>query len=221
LGPVFGGHDPGVCAWAVHAVALAQTGRAREASASMQRAIEIAGTLNHPNSLCHALQNASVVAQLNGEHAALEEIVQRMLELAERYNLPPQRAHAKFMTAWLRTRRGEIDAATMAEEVSRPMAMGPLYRYYAALLAETCHSAGLYDHALDTVDSALASVTERGVGLAVPELHRVRALCLDCRRAGDPEARRSMDEAIAIARLQGASIFERKAREGLETLAPS
>jgi len=221
MGPIFGGHDPGVCAFAVQSINLALRGRGPEALAAGNRAIELAGELNHPNSMCHALQNMTFVVRLLGDDAGLERLSHRMLEMAERYNFPPQRAHAKFMIAWLRARRGELDVDSMVQDFSKAIVMGPMYRYYAALLAEICVESGHYDLALQTLEAAIASVAEPGVGFFVPELHRVKGVCLERRRPGDPDARRCMETAVAVARQQGATLFERGALRDLESLAAS
>jgi class 3 adenylate cyclase/tetratricopeptide (TPR) repeat protein len=218
LGPVFGGHDPGVCAFACHSVALALQGRPGESRQCCDQAVKLAEALNNPNSICHSLQNGMFQAQLLGDEERLGAMSQRLLEIAERYNLPPQRAHARLLGAWLRARRSEVGAADMIGELSTAMSMGPMYRYYAALVADICERAGMYDEALRTLEPALASVTEHGVGVFVSELHRLRGLCLAHRDAKDPEARRALGTALEVARTQGATLLERRAAQSLAAL---
>jgi tetratricopeptide (TPR) repeat protein len=220
MGPIFGGHDPGVCAFAVQAINLTLRGRSAEALAAADRALELAGELNQPSSICHALQNMTFVVRLLGDDARLEQFANRMIELAERYNMPPQRAHAKFLIAWLRARRGEVDVDSMVQEFSKAIVMGPMYRYYAALLAEICVGSGHYDLALQTLEAAIASVAEPGVGFFVSELHRLKGVCLERRSPGDAAARRCIETAVQIARQQGATLLERDALRELESLAP-
>jgi tetratricopeptide (TPR) repeat protein len=220
LGPVFGGHDPGVCAFAVRAVALALAGRTQEARESGDRAVKLAEALNHPNSVCHSLQNVMIMAQVIGDEPLLGALCQRLLDLAERYNLPPQRAHARILDAWLRARNGQFDAAEV-RELSGAMAMGPMFRCYAALVADACERAGDYDRALTILKSALDSVTEPGVGLFVPELHRLKGVCLARRDRGDPEAALALKTALEVARKQGATSFERRAAESIAAMSPS
>jgi len=216
MGLVFGGHDPGVCAYSVQSMALALRGRDREARECGSRAVALAEELSHPTSISHALLNMTMMHQVLGDDSALESSAGRLLELAERYNFPPQLAHAKFMNSWLRARRGELEAPSMVEEFSKAMAMGPFYRYYAALLAELCVQSGHHEKALETLGPALESVTEPGVGLFVSELHRLHAHCLKCRGSDLVSARRAMETAIDVARRQGVSVFERRAKEELE-----
>ena len=215
MGRVFGGHDPGVCAHSVNSMGHALNGRAEEARAGAVRALAIAEELGQPASVCHALHNETMMHQVLGDEAALERTATRQLEIAERYNFPPHRAHARFMIAWLRVRRGEIAVPATVEEFSKAMALGPFYRYYAALLAEICVESGHHEKALETLGPALASVAEPGVGLFVSELHRVHARCLKCTNADPASARRAMEAALEVARRQGVAFFERRAQEEL------
>ena len=219
LGPVFGGHDPGVCAFACQATALALSERPRESVDCSNRGWELAEALNNPSSICHSLQNSMIAAQLLGDEARLGALGERLLDIAERYNLPPQRAHARLLQAWLRARNGQIDAADVVRELSSAMALGPMYRYYAVLVADTCVRAGMHDQALQTLEPALATVTEHGVGLFVSELHRLKGVCLAHRDRGDPQARASLATALEVARTQGATLLERRVSESLDALA--
>lgn len=219
LGPVFGGHDPGVCAFACLSNGLALAARAEESIECSDRALALAEELNHPNSHCHALQNSMIGAQLVGDETRLAALGQRLLDIAERYNLPPQRAHARLLDAWRRAHNGQLEAAEVVRELSSAMALGPMYRYYAVLVADVCERAGMYDQALQTLDPALATVTEPGVGLFVSELHRLKGVCLARRDRSDPQARHSLETALEVARTQGSPLLERRAVESLAEVA--
>ena len=100
MGPVFGGHDPGVCAHCIQAMSLRLAGFFGRAKKSNDDALSLAEILEHPHSLAHALQNAALAHQIAGDHEALEPVAQRAIELAERYNFPPQRSHALLLAGW-------------------------------------------------------------------------------------------------------------------------
>ncbi len=100
----------------------------------------------------------------------------------------------------------------MEAEFPRASAIGPLYRYYAAILADARERAGRADDALELVRWALGTVTEPGVGMFVPELHRLQGVCLLRLGAGHAdEAMRSLQTALDVAKQQGAALFELRA----------
>jgi class 3 adenylate cyclase/predicted ATPase len=211
MGPVFGGHDPGVCAYAVHHIALTLAGRPAEARRCSERARALAEQLRHPNSMVHALMNELFSAQMRHEYESVTESSQRLLALADKYNLPPARAHALFLAGWVQACVNDFDAGVtlMEAEYPRASAMGPFFRYYAVLLAEARAKAGRFADALALVRSAIATITEPGVGLHVSELYRLEGLCLlqaDASRAD--EAMRSLQTSLEIARQQGALLLE-------------
>ena len=219
MGPVFGGHDPGVCAFTVSSLALSQTGRHAEARQRIEQGLSLAEELKHPNSKAHALQAALLIAQLRADHRAVGEYWQRLLEVAEKYNLPPQRTHAVLMSGWERAFTTDLDAgvSVMEAEFPRASAIGLFFRYYAALLAEGRERAGRFADALTVLRPVLESVTEPGVGFYVSELYRLQGTCLLQLADGShvDEAMRSLRMAVDIARQQGATLLELKAAMSL------
>lgn len=70
LGHAFGGHDPGVCAYAVRANALQLAGDRERAQDSLMQGLALAESLDHPNTLAHALHNLGISLQLAGDRDA-------------------------------------------------------------------------------------------------------------------------------------------------------
>jgi class 3 adenylate cyclase/predicted ATPase len=214
MGPVFGGHDPGVCAHAVRAMVLCFSGQTAEARQFANKGVLLAETLGHPHNVGFALQNVLVMHQTLGDRETVNRMAQRLRDLAEKYNFPPMRAHALMVSGWACTFGTGRDAglAMMEAEYPRASAIGPLYRYYAAMLAEARARAGRIADALELVQWALGTLTEPGVGMLVPELHRLQGVCL-LRLGADhaDEAMRSLHTALEVARQQGAALFELRA----------
>src|SRR4029077_14895917 len=100
LGQAFGGQDPGGCAHVVRAGALRLSGDALGARASAGQGVALAETLSHPNTLGHALQNASMCHQLGGERDAALTDADRPAELAEKFALLPWRASSLVLKGW-------------------------------------------------------------------------------------------------------------------------
>ncbi len=218
MGPVFGGHDPGVCAYCIVAMSLAVMGRNAASVPLLERAIALSEELGHANSRAHALQNALIIQQLAHDCPVVGRYAQRAIDLADKYNLTPQRAHATMLSGWALAMAGDVDAgvAAMEAEYPRASAVGPFFRYYAALLAEGMEKAGRFADALAVLRPALATVTEPGVGVFVSELYRLQGLCLLGVDGGNGgEAMHSLRTAIAVAKQQGAALLELRAAVSL------
>ncbi|MBS0326683.1 MAG: AAA family ATPase [Proteobacteria bacterium] len=211
MGPVFGGHDPGVCAHVIRCMASSACARHVEARSSAEASVALALELRHPNSHVHALISRIVGAQLRHDCVGVESDIRSLLELADRYDLPPPRAHALFMAGWLQAQTGDFDAglAQMEAEYPRASAMGPFFRYYAALLAEARERCGRFDDALALVQSSIATTTEAGVGVHVSELYRLQGVCLlAIDRSHRDEGLQSLQAGVDIAKRNGATTLE-------------
>ena len=222
MGPVFGGHDPGVCAHGVRAIALSLQGRHADAKPYVEQALALAEELKHPSSQAHALVNVIVCAQIGGDHQATDQYAQRLIALAERYNLPPVRAHALFISGWVRAFAGDLGAGmtVMEAEFPRASTIGPLFRYYAALLAEGREQSGRVPDALGVLRGALETITEPGVGFYISELYRLQGVCLlRAGRSNADEAMRSLRMAVDIAKQQRATLLELRAAVSLARAA--
>jgi predicted ATPase len=224
MGSVFGGHDPGVCAHCVQAMTLSLSGMVGQAKTCLEHALSLAETLKHPHTLAHALQNAGLAYQIAGDYEALERTAQLAVELADKYNFPPQRAHALMLSGWLQAvgQDSEQGLELMEIEFTRAAAIGPLFRFYAALLAEARLKFGKVTDALAVLKWALDTVIEPGVGLYVPELYRLQGMCLLRLDSGNKEdAMASLQMAGDIAKQQNALLFQLKAAVSMAAAADS
>jgi class 3 adenylate cyclase/tetratricopeptide (TPR) repeat protein len=218
MGPVFGGHDPGVCANSVRSMVLCFAGQTVQAREFADKGLSLAETLGHPHTLCFALMNTLATHQTLGDRETVRRLGPRLAELAQKYNFPPMRAHALLVSAWARATGTDIGEglAIMEAEYPRASAIGPLYRYYAAILADVRQQAGRTDDALTLVQWALGTVTEPGVGMYVPELHRLHGVCL-LNLGADDEGRRALQTALDVAKQQEATLFQLKAALSMAT----
>jgi tetratricopeptide (TPR) repeat protein len=222
LGQAFGGHDPGVCAHVVRAGALRLSGDALGARASAGQGVALAETLSHPNTLGHALHNASMCHQLGGEREAALTAAHRAAELAEKFALLPWRASSLVLKGWATAvGAGVAEAARLIDgEIDKATAAGPVPQYYLGLAAEVLLAAGRPADGLAHLDRAIATVDEPGVGFYLPEIYRLRGECLlALGRDRKEEARQAFATARDVARQQGAVIFERRAETSLAEVA--
>jgi predicted ATPase len=134
-----------------------------------------------------------------------------MLELADKFDLPAQRSIATFMSAWASACGDHLDTGlqAMESEFGRVVVMGPLPVFYTGLLASVTLAAGQAAKALELLDNVLKTVREPGVGMYVPEIHRLRGECLLRLGGGNfDQAIREFETAIAAAKRQHARAFQ-------------
>ena len=214
LAAEFGGHDAGVCAHTVVGLALAQLGRRREATASIEQALALAKTLNQPNSLAFGYMNAMAACQIVGDGSAVLRFAGDMIEIADKYNLPPQKPMAAFMAAWARARGGDLAGGLQAMEAEFPRVSisGPIPQHYLGMLASVRLEAGQAARALEQLDAFLDTVKESDAVFYLPEIHRLRGECLlriDASRFD--EALRALEAAMTLAKKHQAQLFHLRA----------
>jgi hypothetical protein len=128
LGILFGGHDPGVCAHGVSALALQMKGEAGKAAPVVARMIELGEALDHPNSLAHALYEWGLVSQIADDRPATREAALRLAALAEKFRLLPYGPASAIWVAWADANKtGFKDAAQVIDaEIEHAISTGPI-----------------------------------------------------------------------------------------------
>jgi class 3 adenylate cyclase/tetratricopeptide (TPR) repeat protein len=210
LSAEFGGHDPGVCAYTVLGCGLAQFGSRQKAKDSIERGVALGETLKNPSSLAFACMNGMTGYQIIGDRSAVARLAQQMLQVADRFNLPPQRSIAIFMLGWISASAGDLAGGLQAMEAEYPRVSvtGPLPPFYAGLISEIRLQDGQIARALEPLDGSLLTIKEPGVGFFLPEIHRLRGNCLLRLDPGNfDEAVGEFEAAIGIARQQQARVF--------------
>jgi class 3 adenylate cyclase/tetratricopeptide (TPR) repeat protein len=222
LAHAFGGHDPGVCAHAQCGNACQLSDDRQGATRHFAQAIELAETIGHPNTLAHGLHSVGIGHQLAGGREGAFSAAHRSAGLAEKFGLPPWRASSLVLVGWATaTGSGLADAVRLIEaEIAGATAVGPLPQYYLGLAAEVLLAAGRPADAIAHLDRAISLIDQPGIGHYLPEIYRLRALCLlALDRDNKQEARSHLVTAVEIARRQGATILERRAQASLSEFA--
>jgi hypothetical protein len=174
------GTHPGVVANVVSALTEWMIGRPDTASSTMQRAIELAGELDHPYSLAYALHHAALIDLWSDDLTGLVARTDALREVAEAHDYPVWRALALVVKAVAEVRSGEVEVGLARGEEGFQLYKGlsapPVF--WPALLmirAVTLGSAGRANDALDAIREAQATLQDgdpmaADVGLALAEL---------------------------------------------------
>jgi class 3 adenylate cyclase/tetratricopeptide (TPR) repeat protein len=180
LGAAYGGHDPGVCAHAVHGVTLALAGRFAAARASIEAAVALAERLGQPHSLAHAHFEDALASQIAGDRVAVDHASRRLIDIAERYDFPPQQAAGRFLSGWARAAGPDLAVGLdlMEAEFARASVLGPLSNYFGTLLADIRAQSGRVAEAYQLIEQILAAIKGPDIGFYLPQLLGLRQACL-------------------------------------------
>jgi predicted ATPase len=204
------------------ALVLQMSGDSELAKESMARGLALAERLDHPASVAHALSIWGHLHQFVADREATLEIARRLGALAEKFGLMPHRSQVLLLSAWANaTGSGAAEAARLIDaEIDKVTAVGTFPRYYLGLAGEVLLAAGLPADGLAQLDRAIGTIDEPGVGFYLPELYRLRGECLlALSRRNKAKAREAFVTAREVARLQGATLFERRAETRLAEIA--
>ena len=216
LAPVYGNHDPGVCALAHGAWALGLLGEPEAALRAAADAVALARTVGHRFSEAHALLYAARVSQLHGDWSTSRARAETARALATESGFVQLVAWADVMRGWalVQAGDGEPGLAAVREGMATITASGSkdFVTYFLGLLAESLARAGEVDSALESVTEALTIAATCGERFYEAELYRLKGELL--RRSGaDPaRSRACVTAALAIARRQRALALERRIR---------
>ena len=98
MAAVFGGHDPGVCAYGLQATRFAPPALLDRPKCASNNRLRSQTHSNIHTVWDMLFINSISPHQLAGDYEAVHRTAQRAIELSEKYNFPPQRAHALILS---------------------------------------------------------------------------------------------------------------------------
>lgn len=210
----FAGHDPGVCAYCIRAMALGVAGDSAKIKSELDAASALSDRLQHPLTLvfgqsigCHALY---FTRDLDACQAAAEQLVRD----ATKYDLPVNRAIGSFWLGATQALRGDPTGGLRQIEPAFAPTHG--IGFFGALpgmmMADTMARAGREHDALALIARLLGDMSDAETGFFVSELWRIRGELVARERGGDAVlAERSLQTALRIARAQEATLLQSRA----------
>jgi class 3 adenylate cyclase len=178
LEAAFAGHDPGVCAYGIHAMTLSVAGDGEGARRNLAAMTGLAEKFGHPHSLGHAYQQAIYTQYNLGDAAAVADTAARLAALGEKWNFPVHRTVGRYFEAWAQTSSDPAAGlARMEAEFDRATSLAPWPNYFALVLARTRLAVDRVEDALKLAERALAAMASPDPGFYLPAMLEVRATC--------------------------------------------
>lgn len=207
------------------ATALAVLGHPAQARKRAEAAVVLARDLSHPHTLVYTLIFAATVGQLLGDPGATGDLAREAIGLASDMGFALWLPVARFLDGWAFTRRGRLSegASCMESELAAAVAMGSEISrpYFLTLLAELHLRPGQAERGLSFIGDALALAHRTGNRWNEAEMYRIKGELL-LRSGADAgpramyaEAEECLNQAISVARRQGARLFELRAATSL------
>jgi len=220
------GDDPALTALAFHAVGLWIAGYPARALARIREAQALAERLAVPYSLAFAQVFAAWIHVRRGEAARAEACADAVAPLAAEHGFHFLLAEAGVFRGWALAAQGRVEAgiAQIREALAAHRAGGVVMGRpsHLALLAEACLFAREPEEGLAALQEALEAAAGTGERSYEAELHRLKGELLyqlaergGRRSALEVEARACLEQALGVARRQGARSLELRAALGL------
>ena len=219
----YGGHDPGVCARNLDAMALWLQGRPGRARARSASALSLADDLGHAYTRLESYNSALNIALLDGDADALFDHASALQALVDDGTLPEVASgYANGFRANALVLEGDLEAGLAIMRTDAPIWQefwGAWCFPLDSALGTALALAGHVSEAIDHVQARLGVANESGALWWNAEFHRVLgelAWAHDPAEVGRAEA--SMQRALDEAGKQGASFLELRAATSLARL---
>lgn len=218
------GQDAETACRAFGAWALWSLGDTERALNELRTSQERASSLAHAHSLCFSHFFAAFIAQMRGDPVDTLREATLTQRLALEHGFPQWIAFGTILRGWARAVTGEAEKGMteIREGLAAYEATGAAISrpHFMALQAEAMAESGQADEALRDLLDAIAEARRTGGRYYESELLRIEAETRLMRRsAGDQSvASLRLEEAVDVARRQGAVPFERRARKQLTAL---
>jgi tetratricopeptide (TPR) repeat protein len=202
--------DQGAVAHAHLAWALAIAGRPDAARAHSRAALQLAGRLDHPHTSAHVVCVLATAAQILGDRGAASALAVSGKALAKRHDFPYWSAWAGVVLGWSQgCRRPDTGARSIIEAISAYRATGAeqALPYGYLLLGHTLLKANQPERAAEALEQAWILGEQRQLMLYAAEILRLRARAEARLGAPRPRVMALLEQALGIARTQGALTF--------------
>ncbi len=219
--PYFEHVDPWVSSQCNDARAACLLGHLDEALRLARQAVDFADQLGHPKTVAYSRVFLADVHHFREEADQVLAASAQALALAGEQGLFQEFIWAAAFHAWALKQKGDLNASLAGFEPHVESYRGPAATKFLCFLAEALATAGQFERAGATIDTAIDLATGTGETYFEAELHRVKGeillKALSGRQAREA-AKRQFRRAIQVAEAQGATLLKGRARSSLDEL---
>jgi predicted ATPase len=218
---IYGGHDPGMCAYTYGAQIVAMLGHLDESIQMLDDGVALARDLAHPPTMAGALADAADVRVFRREPLEVEALFGSLFPLVSKHGSAVGVANAKMLHGWalVAAERVEEGIVELRSGLEAWRATGSKFwvPYRLGRTADAFRIAGLVEEAQRHASEAMKAMEQSGDCWYGAELHRVQG---DLLLAGGDrrEAEACYLRAIALAHEQSARLFELRSANNLARL---
>ena len=209
------GIEPGIFCLCESSRALMLLGRESESEARLRRAEQAARALGHPQTLAFVLLFQMLQAQLREDPAAILRVHDELAALCAEKDIAQERLWARPVVGWALFETGqheqglaEMSAGLDDQDTHNNALLRP---YYLQMLADMLLKLDRVDAALAVLETAKVVGRDTDQQMFAAEWHRLRGIALRMRGQLD-DANAAFEDALEVARWQGAKLFEARAR---------
>ncbi len=185
-------------------------------------AVAYAQELRHPHSICYVLSFLAGAYLVAGDPRAAFPVAERTVAQSNEYDFPQWAAGGLMLRGWARVDIGEVEAGLedIRNSIHGLEKTGTLIwmQFAHHLLARALVARGQWQEAAGIVERLLAEIAAAGGRWYEAEVHRLRGDILRGTRKPLFEVAACYEAAAAVARRQGAKMWELKATESLDAL---
>jgi non-specific serine/threonine protein kinase len=211
-----------VSALSYQAVTSWSLGFADKAMQASQDAIQTARSVDHPVSLCIALNLSSIILVKIGDPETAEYCIGELIDHASKHSLIPYHAQGLCSKGSLMATRGDLVAAErwLRSGLEQTREVGiTFYAFFLGELADVLACVGRVNEGLVEIDAALRYANESESSWCIPELLRIKGNMLA--KHDQPDFAAVDDcftQSLDLARRQGALSWELRAATSLAQL---
>jgi len=221
--PLYGNHDPKVCALGNLSQLCWMEGKLRQARVEDARALSWAESLHHLGSRSHAMGLTLLHSVYRRDYREVFERSARLISFTAEHGMADHGAAAVIFQGWVKAMQEDPVAGllTLEEGLARQRAIATNedLSVYLCLLAECLMRVGRADQAVESITRELATLQSSDLWIWMPELYRVLGEAVF---AADPtafdEARRRFSQAAALAERQAVPMLSLRAALSLARL---
>ncbi len=173
-GTIFG-NDSKVLSLCIKSVSLAIYGDIDSANRCMEQAIECAASINEPSSRGLALAYRLSLSYEKNEKHIVEKYCTEFKEVINKYGLESWLNIVELFHSWA---TGDVEKARQCLNFFQIIVSKQLAPYWNSITAQVEYSRGLYDDCMKRVDEFIKQSYEIGEIFYLPELYRIKALCV-------------------------------------------